>query len=703
VHPPTFVTDLALVLCVAAATSLGFRLLRQPPILGYLLAGLLVGPHTPFPLFVDSERVHALSEFGVVLVMFCVGLEFSIARLFAVLPIAGLTALVQMSTLGWAGHALGNLFGWSTTESLFLAAALAISSTMVVARVFDERPPEARLRELVFGVLVVQDLVAIALLAVLSAIAAGSGVSAEMLERTLLELGGFLLALLIGGLLVVPRLVRWVEREGSPETVVVVAGALCFGLAMLAARFGYSVALGAFFAGMLAAESGRGQSIEHRVTPLRDLFVAVFFVSVGMTVNPALVWIHLDLTLAVLAVVIIGQLLSVTAAGLLSGNGLRRSVEAGLALGQIGEFAFIMAGIGTVAGIVGEFFTPVLVAVATITSFTTPMLVRAGPRLAAAIDHRLPNRLSTLLSLYEVWIEALRTRPRSKKGLGRPLFVLGLDVVVLVGLAIGGRMVYPLLTGWLTRWGLGAGVARIIFVALQLLVWVPVLVSVARAAKVLARRLGEQLLPSRAGAPDLAAAPRRALTIGLQIAVVIGVSMPLAMLTAPLALGPWAGLVPLVLLLVLLPILWRDASNLGGHLRASAEVVLAALRQDPTEPALVDVEAGKLDELLPGLGHVEVIELGGGSRGCARTLGELDIHAQTGAMVLALSREDGGRVRPGPEIVLQPGDRLVLLGAGDCLAQARVLLDRTPDAGVAELASKPTQPDGVHAELRDPM
>lgn len=681
-HPPTFVADLAVVLCVAAATSLGFRLLRQPPILGYLLAGILVGPHTPIPLFADTDRVHALSEFGVVLVMFCVGLEFSIARLLAVLPIAGLTALVQMSTLGWAGHTLGNLFGWTTTESLFLAAALAISSTMVVAKVFDERPPEARLRELVFGVLVVQDLVAIALLAVLSAVAAGSGVSAEMLGQTLLELGGFLLALLVGGLLVVPRLVGWVDREGSPETVVVVAGALCFGLAMLAARFGYSVALGAFLAGMLAAESGRGASIEHRVAPLRDLFVAVFFVSVGMTVNPILVWVHLDLTLYVLAVVIVGQLLSVTAAGLLSGNGLRRSVEAGLALGQIGEFAFIMAGIGTAAGIVGEFFTPVLVAVATITSFTTPMLVRVGPRLAAAIDRRLPTRLTTLLSLYEVWIEDWRTRPRSKTNLARPLFVLGLDVVVLVGLAIGGRVVYPYLVEWLTTVvGVGAGVARIAFVVLQLLVWVPVLISLARAAKVLARRMGEQMLPAgRAGAPDLAAAPRRALIIGLQLAVVVGVSVPLATLTGPLALGPWAGLVPLVLVVVLLPILWRDASNLGGHLRASAEVVLAALRHDPGEPGPIDVDAGELDALLPGLGHVEVIELGAASLGCARTLGELDIHALTGATVLALAREDGGRARPGPETKLRAGDRVVLLGAGDCLAQARALLDVAPAA-----------------------
>ena len=358
-----------------------------------------------------------------------------------------------------------------------------------------------------------------------------------------------------------------------------------------------------------------------------------------------------------------------------------------------------MAGIGTAAGIIGEFFAPVMVAVATITSFTTPMLVKVGPKIAAAIDHRLPNRLRTLLSLYEVWIEALRTRPREKKGLRRPLFVLGLDVVFLVGLSIGGRMIYPGLSEWLmTTFGMSDVVARILFVSVQLLAWIPVLVSVSRTAKVLARRVGEQLLPTRAGAPDLAAAPRRALTIGLQMAVVVAVSTPLAMLTGPIALGSGIALVPLVLPVVLLPILWRDASNLGGHVRASAEVVLAALRQgNDGEPERIDVHAGELDQLLPGLGHVEVIELGEHSHGNGRSLGDLDIHAQTGAMVLALARQDGGRVRPGPEVVLQAGDRVVVLGAADCLAQARARLDAAPSESLQ------AQPDRVDAKLSDPV
>jgi len=230
----TFLADLALVLCVAAPTGLLFRVLRQPPILGYLLAGLVVGPHTPLPLFADPERIHALSEFGVVLVMFSVGLEFSIARFMKVLPTSGLTALVQISAMAWAGYELGQLFGWGGVTSLFLAAALAISSTMVVAKVFDEQPTDPAVRELVFGVLVVQDVVAIALLAVLSAVAAGASVTAEQLGQTVLELGGFLVALLLGGMLVVPRLVRYVARIGTPDIVVVTAGALCFGLARLA-------------------------------------------------------------------------------------------------------------------------------------------------------------------------------------------------------------------------------------------------------------------------------------------------------------------------------------------------------------------------------------------------------------------------------------------------------------------------------------
>lgn len=668
----TFLADLALVLCVAAPTILLFRALRQPPILGYLLAGLVVGPHTPLPLFADPSRIHALSEFGVVLVMFSVGLEFSIGRFVKVLPTSGLTALVQISALAWAGFELGQLFGWTRVASLFLAGALAISSTMVVAKVFDERNPEPSVRELVFGVLVVQDVVAIALLAVLSAIAAGAGVTAEDLGQTLFELGGFLLALLVGGMLIIPRVIRLVARVGSPEIIVVTAGAVCFGLARLAMEFGYSVALGAFLAGMLTAESGKGHEIEQRVAPLKDLFVAVFFVSVGMTVDPLLVWERIGLTTAIFATVVIGQFSSVTIAGLLAGNGLRRSIEAGLTLGQIGEFAFIMAGIGTAAGVVEPSFGAVLVAVATVTSFTTPIMVRLAPRLAAVIDRRMPGGFVTLLSLYESWLEQLRTRERSRRW-RRPLAVLALETAALIGLTIAYGLVRPHLIELLVeQLGFAKVGAEVVAVVAEIGLWLPLVIGIARVARRLARQIGEELLPSvEAGRLDLANAPRRALIVGLELAIILAVTAPIAVFTAPFTGGPWTLLLFATVLLGTLASLRRGAHNLDGHVRASAEVVIELIRRQGDAGPAHPVE--QAEAMLPGVGQVEAVTIAAGPL-VGRTLGELDLHTRTGATVLALVRDRTSITRPGPEVALAVGDTLALIGPREGLEAARGLL-----------------------------
>ena len=672
----TFLADLALVLCVAAPTAFLCRILRQPPILGYLLAGLVVGPHTPIPLFVDHDQVEALSEFGVVLVMFSVGLEFSIARLLKVLPTSGLMALVQISALAWAGYGLGKLFGWDPVGSLFLAGALAISSTMVVAKVFDERPPEPAVRELVFGVLVVQDVVAIALLAVLSAVAAGATVTAGGLGHTLFDLGVFLVALLVGGMLVVPRLVRLVDRYGSPENIVVTAGALCFGLALLAMKFGYSVALGAFLAGMLTAESGRAASIEPLIAPLKDLFVAVFFVSVGMSVDPLLVADHIGLTLAVLATVVFGQLLSVTIAGLLAGNGLRRSIEAGLTLGQIGEFAFIMAGIGITAGVVEKYFGAVLVSVAIVTSFTTPLLVRVAPHLSRALDHLMPGRVRALLTLYESWVEQLRGGRAVPKRWARPLLVLALEAAALIAIGIGFGLIRPwVLANLQEHLGFALRGAQMVDAIVEIALWLPFVVGIIRASRRLAGQLGEDLLPKAEGTRlDLANAPRRSLVVGLELAIVLAVAGPIAVFTLPFAGGPWTTLLLAVLVLATLPAIWRGASNLDGHLRASAEVMIEAIgRQARAGPAAEAPPSSEPEILLPGVGQVAAVTLEPGAL-VGRTLGELDLHSRTGATVLALIRPHASVPRPGPEVVLELGDTLALIGSRDAVEEARALI-----------------------------
>jgi CPA2 family monovalent cation:H+ antiporter-2 len=681
---PSFVVDLAIVLSVAALTSLAFRLLRQPALLGYLLAGVLIGPYTPIPLFADAEQVHAMSEFGVVLVMFGVGLEFSIDRFLKVLPRSGLVALIQVSAMGWAGWALAQTLGWTGVESLFLACALAISSTMVVAKVFEESKPEAGLRELVFGVLVIQDVVAIALLAVLGAVATGLGVSAGALGRTMAELGLFLVALLVGGLLIVPRLVRLVERVGSAETRVVAAGGLCFGLALLAQSFGYSVALGAFVAGMLVAESGKGHDIDHLVQPVRDLFVAVFFVSIGMSVDPRLVWDNIGATLAVLIVVVLGQLVVVTTAALLGGNGLRRSLAAGLTLGQLGEFAFIMAGIGVTHGVVGDQLVPVLVAVAIATSFLTPLAARRSDAILAWVDHRLPKRIHTLLSIYEAWFEALiQQGPRDKSRLRQALTVLVIDAVALIAVAVVGAMLRDPVTWLVADFAIPHWAIRLGYELLILLALLPFAFGLARAARKLARLLGEQLLPlGHEGRPDLANAPRRTLIVVIQLAVVVAFGAPVLLITQPFVQGPSSALVLGAVLLGMLFVLWRDSGNLDGHLRAGAEVVLALLREpgETPTPATSAPEASdsaldvQVAALLPGLGHVEGVAIHTGSPALGRSLAELDLHAQTGAVVLAIARTGGDLIRPEVEVRLQEGDVVAVMGCSDAVAAARTLL-----------------------------
>src|SRR5689334_10059621 len=336
-HSVDLLTDLALILCVAAVTTMVFQRLRQPVVLGYLLAGVVVGPHLPVPLFVDEPLTHTMSELGVVLLMFSLGLEFSLRKLIKIAPTAGIVAVIQCSLMIWLGYLVARLFHWTVYEALFAGAALAISSTTIIVKAFGELKVSGRLREIVFGILIAEDLIAILLLTILTAVSSRAGLSAGALALSIGKLVGFLAVLLVGGMLIVPRLMRAVVRLRSAETTVVAAVGLSFAFALLARWQHYSVALGAFLAGALVAESGAAKIIEHRIEPVRDVFAAVFFVSVGMMIDPHQVWAHLPEVLVLTAVVVVGKLIGVSVGTFLTGYGVRTSVQAGLSLGQIGE------------------------------------------------------------------------------------------------------------------------------------------------------------------------------------------------------------------------------------------------------------------------------------------------------------------------------------------------------------------------------
>ncbi len=490
-----FLAALATVLGVAAATTILFQRLGQPVVLGYLIAGLIIGPHVPIPLVADPEIVETLSELGVILLMFSVGLELRLRTLVRMAPTAGVTAVVQCSLMVWLGFLTGRLFGWTVIESLFAGAAIAISSTTIIAKAFDEQRIHGRLREIVVGILVVEDLIAIVLIAVLTAIATGSRLSAGSLAMTVGRLAAFLIAFLVVGILIVPRAVRAIVRLDRPETTVIASMAICFGVALLAHAFGYSVALGAFIAGSLVAESGEEKKIEHLIQPVRDVFAAVFFVSVGMMIDPVLIGRH-ALAIAVLTVVVVaGKIVSVTLGAFLTGGGVRTSVQAGMSLAQIGEFSFIIAGVGATLGATRDFLYPVAVTVSAVTTLLTPWLIRAAAPVATFVDHKLPEALQTFVALYGSWIERLRQsdRPRSTTeaaAVRRLAWLMLIDGVALAAILIGASLSVGRLAPWLQQQiHLDRDVARTAVLIAAGLLSLPFLVGVVRVA----RRLGVTL------------------------------------------------------------------------------------------------------------------------------------------------------------------------------------------------------------------
>jgi CPA2 family monovalent cation:H+ antiporter-2 len=676
-----FLRALTIVLCVAALTTVVFQRLRQPVVLGYIIAGLIVGPHVPIPLVADRDVVQTLSELGVILLMFSLGLEFSLRRLVEVGPPAGLTALLQSSIMIWLGFLTGRLFGWTTLESLFAGAVIAISSTTIIAKAFDEQGITGRLRELVVGVLIVEDLIAIVLMALLTALASGSGLAAGPLVLTTGRLAAFLLGLVAVGLLLVPRAMRIVTRLNRRETTLVASIGICFAIALLAERFGYSVALGAFLAGSLIAESGEAPQVERLIEPVRDMFAAVFFVSVGMLIEPALVARYWPAVVVLTAVVVLGKVVGVSLGAFLTGNGLRTSVQTGMSLAQIGEFSFIIAGLGLSLKATGEFLYPVAATVSALTTLLTPWLIRAAGPFATWVDRKLPRPLQTFVTLYGSWVEELRSAPRADTavaGIRRLLRLLALDAALIAALVVGTSAsmtkVVALAQG---RVGIPEPVARALVIVIALALSAPFCIGVVRVSQRLGVTLARLALPAeKATRVGFAAAPRRMLIVTFQLAGVLLVGTLLLALTQPFLPGVPAAAALGLAAAVLGVGFWRSATNLQGHVRAGAEVILEALAT-PSHSRATQAESTSLEQvhqLLPGLGALAAVRLDPGSPAVGRTLAELNLRGLTGATVLAITRHEGGIVVPSATEMLRPGDVLALAGSHEAIAAARSLL-----------------------------
>jgi CPA2 family monovalent cation:H+ antiporter-2 len=674
-----FLRSLTVVLGVAALTTVVFQRLRQPVVLGYIVAGLIVGPHVPLPLVADRAIVQALSELGVILLMFALGLEFHLGKLARVGPTAGLTAVLQSGFMTWLGFLVGRAFGWTVLESVFIGAAIAISSTTIIAKVFAEQGIGGRQRELVVGILLIEDLVAVVFMAALTAVATGAGLSAAALAATVGKLAVFLVALLVIGMLLIPRFIHVVMRFERDETTLVASIGVCFLTAYVAQAFGYSVALGAFLAGSLVAESGHGEAIEHLIRPVRDLFAAIFFVSVGLLIDPALVLANWGAVVTLTLVVVVGKIVGVTIGAFLTGSNTRTAIQAGMSLAQIGEFSFIIAGLGLTLVATREFVYPVVVAVSAITTLTTPWLIRSAAPAADFVDRKLPHALQTFTTFYGAWLERMRRTSATHQGsdvrVGLRLIVV--DAAFLSGLIVASTLWIDAATVRLERFlGLAPVPAGLLVIALAVVASLPFLVGIGRVSRRLGRSLAEAALPLKAGTLDLDAAPRRALSVSLQLGITLAAAVVVVAVTQPF-LPSYPGPVLLLALVVAFgSALWQSATDLEGHVRAGSQAIVEALtayaRTDAARsagpPSLTSVHA-----LLVGLGEPVAIQLDAGDPGVDKSLTELNLRGRSGATVLAIIR-DGKPVVPTAAERLAAGDVLALAGTRDAIDAATQML-----------------------------
>jgi CPA2 family monovalent cation:H+ antiporter-2 len=437
-HLPKLIEDLALILIVAAATTIIFRKIKQPLVLGYIIAGFLVGPHLSItPTVVDTDNVKTLAEIGVIFLLFSLGLEFSFKKLVRVGGPASITGLIGIAFITISGYFLGKVMGWSFMDSLFLGGMLASSSTTIIIKAFDELGVKTKqFAQVVFGILVVEDIVVILLMVLLSTIALTNQFEGSEMLFTVAKLLFFLLLWFIAGIFLLPTFLKKAKSLLDDETLLILAIGLCLGMVIIARQAGFSAELGAFIMGSILAETTKAEKIEHLIKPVKDLFGAVFFVSVGMLIDPAAMMEHRWAILWLTLLILFGRFFSSTLGAILSGQSLKQSIQVGMSLAQIGEFAFIVASLGLTLGVTSDFLFPVAVGASVITTFTTPYRIKYSNEIYAFIVAKLPHKWIIALSNYSTSTQNIQAEKNWKTVFKSYLNIAVTNGIILLALML---------------------------------------------------------------------------------------------------------------------------------------------------------------------------------------------------------------------------------------------------------------------------
>jgi CPA2 family monovalent cation:H+ antiporter-2 len=663
--------DLAMVMIVAGVVTLLFHRLRQPVVLGYILAGIIIGPHTPpFPLVANQDSIRTLADLGVVFLMFSLGLQFSLRTLKEVGTTAFVASALEIVVLLGVGYRLGQFFGWSKMDSLFLGAMLSITSTTIIVKTLTELGMlKAKFAQLTFGIQIVEDTLGMTMIAVLSGLALTGAVELPPLAGAVGRVTVFLAVVLVAGLILVPPLLRYVARFKSDEMLLITVLALCFGVTLAGVKLGHSVALGAFLIGTIIGEAREIGRIKVLLEPVRDMFSAVFFVTIGLLINPALLLQQTGPILLISAVVIVGKTAAFSVGTFVTGHDLRTSLKVGTCMVPIGELSFIIASLGLTLQVTSDFLYPIAVCVSAITMPLTPYMVRKSDAIIHGLNRVAPRGLVTFLETYSRWLERFRgERPDSlaRRLLRKWLWQMALNVALSSGAFMAAAaLAEPVARRWPDLPAAIGGARGALWLGAAL-VALPSLIAVVRKLQAFAMLVGEASVTAAAAGRHTATI-RAVLTNTIFLGGVGVLGMWILVLSAALLPSGWALVVLLLIIGVLTILLWRYFIKLHARgQNALREVFLQ------TTPPPVEVEA-PLHAILKDV-QLARVTIGPSSSAARKLIREVGLRTQTGASVVGIQRLGASIINPGPDEELLPGDTLVLLGSETQLQAARELV-----------------------------
>lgn len=670
------ISDLAFILILGAITTLLFKWLKQPVVLGYIVAGFLASPHFAYlPSVTTEANIEFWAQIGIVVLLFSLGLEFSFKKLLNAGGSAVVTALIIVTGMMGVGFFIGHLLGFTKINSLFLGGMMSMSSTTIIIKAFtDLNLRHKKFASLVLAVLIVEDLFAVVMMVILSSIAIDNSVEGGELLFSVAKLGFFLIMWFLVGVFILPTFFNKTRRFMSNETLLIVSMGLCLGMAVFSVYSGFSLALGAFVMGSILAGTSFAERIEHVVVPVRDLFGSVFFISVGMMVDPTIIVEYWAPIVLISVAVIVGMIVFGTAGMLITGQNLKVAIESGFSLTQIGEFAFIIASLGMSLGVLEPTIYPIVVAVSVITTFTTPYFIRMAPGAYNALARILPRQLNFLIDRY-----SNRAQSESEsETLWKSLFkryvwrILLYSIILIAITLVSLNYLMPLAEKTIGSWG------RLVGTVITLIFMSPFLLALSYPAS---KRVERERLVQANARFDV---PLVVMTIFRLLISLIFVVYLLSKIYS-ITVGWTIGMAVFILIIFVL----------SKRVRRRMRNIEAKFLDNLNERELR--RSGRNNNLVSNM-HLAYMTVGRDCPFVGERLKDSDVRRRYGVNIAGITRGQRVIPVPGGDIRIFPGDQLAIIGTDEQIQQLLPVVEAESDSDIAQASDEIKM---LHLQLSD--